>query len=1009
MVSIRRGDADRRADVGGPDFTLGADLGPALAARAARYHALARTSRALLAASSVQELLEVLTDAAREIIGAHQAVATRTTNGGNTTSSHVSLSDKYERWRDYAASPWSTVLDRHVVARRTPLRLDELTLAEYPEWREFAEEADGPPIPNYLAVPLLGLDDEVLGLIQLADKEGASAFTAEDEASLLELAGLAAAALRNIEALDLERDLRGDLEREAHRAALLADLSRRFSDSLVRDDVLDAIAEACIPAFSDVVAVHLVSDPPARAQESADTPAGGIELARLAHREPGQEELVRDLLDQHPARLDGVVGVGAVIRTGEPQFFPRITSGLLRTFATDDVDDERLEALDLAWAYILPLTARGQPIGTITFGRGEARGHRVLDTQFGEELARRAALALEHAQAFESQRRAADEQRRLLTRLELALETNKVGTWDWDLQTETVTWSPTLEEIYGFAPGTFPGTFEAYLGQIHPADRVDAAASVDAAIASGERFRYSYRILRADGEIRWIEGAGQAVHDDGELVGMTGVCQDITERRRAEMQLLREHILVEAVSRVGQAVTANLDLRDVLHTVTAAASSLTDARVGLLWYDASEGPIHEIVLNGNGGGDGGHDATDHSEPSRSSLEATLVPAAAALFDRLTGNSGVLRIDDVRAPSGTPGPIGEATLDTAETAETADAAEAGGDLADAAPEVVRSFLSSELPLRSLLAVPVLGDGGQVCGGLLLGHDAPDHFSEHDDQLLAGIASQAGIAIDNARLYEAARAESEARQQALDELQEVARALQQSLLPPHLPELPGLELAARYFPAGSGIEVGGDFYDVFQSDETTWHLAIGDVCGKGPEAAALTGLTRHVLRSAALRHEAPAACLRLLNQALQQEATHRFVTVAHLMLDLTDEGVRCTVSLGGHPHPLLIREGTVQRVGRPGTLLGIYDEPNVRPVLVDLRPGDVLLAYTDGVTDQPGGYAFDGVAFERFLVEHAGQRPEELLCDLEKELVHQAGDSGHTDDIALVALGLPSAPA
>lgn len=1002
MVSIRRGDADRRTEVGRPDFTLGADLGPALAARATRYHALARTSRALLAAASVQELLEVLTDAAREIIDAHQAVATRLAEGRDTASSHVSLSEKYEQWSDDAVPSWSTVLDPHAVADHAPLRLDEFALAERPEWRELVEGTEGSPIPNYLAVPLVDPDGDILGLIQLADKEGASAFTAEDEAALLELAGLAAAALGNIEALDLERDRRDDLEREAHRAALLADLSRRFSDSLVRDDVVDAITDACVPAFSDVVAIHLVGDPPARAQESADIPADGIELVRLTHRDPAQEELVRALLDQHPARLDGVVGVGAVARTGEPQFFPRVTSGLLRTFATDETDNERLQALDLAWAYILPLTARGRPIGTITFGRGEARGQHVLDTQFGEELARRAALALEHAQAFESQRRAADEQHRLLTRLELALETNQVGTWDWDLQTETVTWSPTLEEIYGFAPGTFPGTFEAYLGQIHPADRAEAAARVDAAIASGERFRYTYRILRADGEIRWIEGAGQAVHDDdGELVGMTGVCQDITERRRAEMQLLREHVLVEAVNRVGQAVTANLDLREVLHTVTAAASSLTDARVGLLWYDASEGPLHEIVLNGNGNVD---DDVDHREPSRSSLEARLIPAAAALFDRLTADSGVLRIDDVRAPSGTPGPVGEATP---AADEATGAAEAGGDLADAAPKVVRSFLSSELPLRSLLAVPVLGDGGQVCGGLLLGHDVPDHFSEHDDQLLAGIASQAGIAIDNARLYEAARAESEARQQALDELQEVARALQQSLLPPHLPELPGLELAARYFPAGSGIEVGGDFYDLFQGDETTWHLTIGDVCGKGPEAAALTGLTRHVLRSAALRHEAPAACLRLLNQALQQEATHRFVTVAHLMLDLTDGGVQCTVSLGGHPHPLLIREGAVQRVGRPGTLLGIYDEPNVRPVLLGLQPGDVLVAYTDGVTDQPGGYAFDGVAFERFLVEHAGERPEELLCHLEEELLHQAGDRGHTDDIALVAIGLPPA--
>jgi PAS domain S-box-containing protein len=188
--------------------------------------------------------------------------------------------------------------------------------------------------------------------------------------------------------------------------------------------------------------------------------------------------------------------------------------------------------------------------------------------------------------------------------------------------------------------------------------------------------------------------------------------------------------------------------------------------------------------------------------------------------------------------------------------------------------------------------------------------------------------------------------------------LAWTLQQSLLPPDLPEIPGVQLAARYLPAGAGIEVGGDFYDVFRSGPEAWHLVIGDVCGKGASAAALTALARHTLRAAATQFVSPAVVIGQLNEAMlraaeeQDEgfAADRFATVACLGLRLVDRRFVATVGLGGHPPPVLLREdGTVETVGREGDLVGILPRAAFYDEVVDLGPGDTVVLLTDGVLE------------------------------------------------------------
>jgi hypothetical protein len=175
------------------------------------------------------------------------------------------------------------------------------------------------------------------------------------------------------------------------------------------------------------------------------------------------------------------------------------------------------------------------------------------------------------------------------------------------------------------------------------------------------------------------------------------------------------------------------------------------------------------------------------------------------------------------------------------------------------------------------------------------------------------------------------------------------LRRSLLPRRLVVPDGITVHTGYWPADRDHEVSGDFYDVFQVDERRWAVAIGDVCGHGVDAAALTGLTRHTIRAAARHLRSPAEVLRWTHEALAAESGTTYVTVCFAFVDVLDDGShQMRVSLGGHPRPALWRDGTVRFVGTPGTLLGLV-EPRLTSEVVALEPGDVVVLYTDGVTD------------------------------------------------------------
>ena len=266
-----------------------------------------------------------------------------------------------------------------------------------------------------------------------------------------------------------------------------------------------------------------------------------------------------------------------------------------------------------------------------------------------------------------------------------------------------------------------------------------------------------------------------------------------------------------------------------------------------------------------------------------------------------------------------------------------------------------------------------------------------FSTEDLSMIEELASRCALAIDNARLY--------------NERGYIARTLQQSLLPPELPELPRLEAAARFRAAGEGIEVGGDFYDLFDTGRGTFAAVMGDVCGKGADAAALTALARYTIRTAAMADRSPSDILRLLNDAiLRQRSDKRFCTVTYAQMEEHHGSILMRVASGGHPLPYVLRaDGTVETVGRWGTLLGVVPDPELTDTEVELRPGDTVVLYTDGViearSDSEG--MFGPARLAELLESCAGRDPDTVAQRIEDAVVTlQEGDP--KDDIAILAL-------
>jgi PAS domain S-box-containing protein len=331
-------------------------------------------------------------------------------------------------------------------------------------------------------------------------------------------------------------------------------------------------------------------------------------------------------------------------------------------------------------------------------------------------------------------------------------------------------------------------------------------------------------------------------------------------------------------------------------------------------------------------------------------------------------------------------------------------------ADLRPALGLEEQSLPAEVRSYLALPIRLADGEIAGGLIFGHAEAGMFDAEAEAAASSIASTAAVAIGNARLLQSARREAAAREVALQQRDQVAVALQQSLLPPDLPAIPGLELGAHYH-AGTEL-VGGDFYDVFALGEDAWGVVLGDVCGSGPEAASQTALTRHTVRTAAMFDTDPVTVLQTLNRALLRSNSTRFTTATFLRLTGRGERGEVSVSIasGGHP-PALIRrrDGSIEESSARGQLLGVTDfaVDALQVADYELRPGDTLVLYTDGLTEaRKAGVLFGLEGVTATLTSHPDAEPADLANALVGAALAHA-DAPLSDDVAIVVLRVEGA--
>jgi len=525
--------------------------------------------------------------------------------------------------------------------------------------------------------------------------------------------------------------------------------------------------------------------------------------------------------------------------------------------------------------------------------------------------------------------------------------------------------------MFGLSLGDFDGSGEEFLALVHPDDRAPLRHAVGSALEREVDQHHVFRIVRHDnGELRWIEIWGRMLDDDIER-HLVGVCSDISDRRRADEQ--REAILAREHQARVEAETARERLAFLAEASAVLSTSLEPEVIVTNLAELCVPTLADVCFV---------DLVDEG-----GLLADQV--ALAVTESMLHDAQALRRRRVelggRAPTRTGHDlalVGEPILSDVITDEMLQAAAADAD---------HLALLRRFDARSTVLAPLITRGRSI-GVVTLVRTGDSTPYDHDDvAFIEELAGRAAMAIDNGRLFHSRN--------------RVARSLQAALLPPALPAATGLALAARYDVAEADVAIGGDFYDVIAVTPGRWAVVVGDVCGRGPDAAALTGLVRHTLRSAVVREQRPSRVLGQTNEAvIQQIDDAKFCTAAFLSVDVgvpSDGHARVVASSAGHPPPVLVRaDGHVEVLDCAGTLLGVVDELALTDTEVALGPGDALVLYTDGVTEARRGNEHFGEARLLAAVQRLAGRPADEIAGGLDEAVADFRRSARDDTAILV---------
>ena len=449
-------------------------------------------------------------------------------------------------------------------------------------------------------------------------------------------------------------------------------------------------------------------------------------------------------------------------------------------------------------------------------------------------------------------------------------------------------------------------------------------------------------------EDRWAVVKARPVRGaHGEVTMAINIMEDVTEQKRTERE---QRYLAE----VGRLLTSSLDYEKTLQTVAdLAVPEIADWCTVDMLEDGGE--IRHVGLAA-------------ADPDKLEFAEELRERYPTDPNAETGVPQVLRTGESQLLENIPDEL----------------------LVQSARDDEHLRLIRAVGLTSAMVAPLIARGKTLGAVTFVTGESGRRYHAQDLALAQEIGRRAGVAVDNARLF--------------GERSHIARVLQESLLPQGLPEMPDADLAARFLPAGGGAEVGGDFYDLFEMRGSSWGVVMGDVCGKGADAAALTALARYTLRTAATQWTRPSDVLESLNRAiLERHGERRFCTAAFARLEAADGRLRATIASGGHPMPLVLRaDGKVIPAGGRGRLLGVESDAQLTDEVVTLGPGDALVLYTDGLTDAHApARMLDDHDIERLLAGCAGDDAAGIAECLERAAL---GDNGQAarDDIALLVL-------
>ncbi|MGZ4349080.1 MAG: SpoIIE family protein phosphatase [Solirubrobacteraceae bacterium] len=676
------------------------------------------------------------------------------------------------------------------------------------------------------------------------------------------------------------------------------------------------------------------------------TPEGTVR--RLAGAAAGAPDQTRPLLGRTLAPDDDRVPEPLAPTTAHK---PLLSAGDARDLGRDDQERRLLRELGIDSAVIVPLAPRGAPLGQLLLATRPPRERlsHADDVEYAETLAGRVGLALDNAVLSAELTSAERQLHAILGSVDAAVTVrDRQGRMVYANQAAAdLLKLPDPEAVRAQPPGALMARFDVYTEDGRPVDLADLAGTRLLRGETSPAPMIVRNIVKATGEERWLLNKATAVlGPDGETLMAVNLIEDVTETKRNE---IAQRLMAQTL----RTLADKPDLPGMLEAIAdAAVPSLADwAAVNMV---EGSGEIHTQAIA-------------HRDPDKVRLGWYLNQRWPAEHHESSGLGAVIR-------TGEPLLVHEITDEM---------------LARRAQDPEHLGILREVGLNSAMIAPILS-GERILGALSFISCTSRRFDARDLELACDLGRQTGVIIDSAELQAAQS--------------HIAQTLQADLIPRSLPAVEGWELSSVYRAAGRAVEAGGDFYDLL-SFEGGWAAVIGDVVGKGAEAAALTALARYTLAAIVEATGDLTYAMRVLNRRLRQRGDdYRSLCTVAAVLVTPDEQV--TILSAGHPLPVLRRDGAAWPVGRPSPMLGFVEDVELLSTPVEVQPGDQIVLYTDGVLDAIGSDERFGEArlLETVRMLALGAGAAGIL-----EAIERFRDRDQADDIAILSLTREPVPA